>query len=85
MSDTIEPLDTKEQQSLVALFQAYLQLPNAANLRLHFYADCGGGLTDVGGKTIHDERLVVHWHDMDEGMRTVQAMREESEGEHETC
>ncbi len=79
MSDALDPLDAKEQQSLIALFQAYLTLPNAANLRLHFYADTGGGLTDVGGRTISDEKLVVHWHDMDEGVRIVQAMEEESE------
>lgn len=79
MSDFIPPLDDKEQSALVALFQAYLTLPNAKDLRLHFYADTAGRLTDISGATKDNERMIAHWLDMAEGLETLKAMKAESE------
>ncbi len=73
----IRPLDDKEQRDLVALVQGFLKLKNASDLRLHLYADTGGGLTDTSGETIHDEKLIAHWTDVSEGVATIQAMLEE--------
>ncbi len=80
LPEDITPLSEQEQHDLIALFQAFLKLKHAPDLRLHFYADTGGGLTDTSGATKNDEKLFVHWHDMSEGLAMIEAMRaEESE------
>lgn len=72
----MDKLDEQEQRNLLTLFQAFLALPNAATLRLHFYADTGGGLTDTSGATKSEEKLLLHWLDMEEGVAALQAYRE---------
>lgn len=74
--DDFKPLDEREQQALIQLFQAFMQLPNAANLRLSFYADTGGALYQMG-KTISDEKILLNWTDLEDGAAALDAYAQE--------
>lgn len=78
--DAIKPLDDQEQQALIRLFQAFMQLPNASQLRLSFYADTGGALYQMG-KTISDEKILFNWLDMEDGAASMDAYAQEAQEE----
>lgn len=76
-TEPIKPLDSSEQQQLVAAFQAFMQLPNADILTLKWYADASGSLCKDW------DELVLHWHDLEEAEASIQAYGESLKDEEE--
>lgn len=67
-----EPLDETEQKQLIEIVQLFMQLPERNHLELRLYADTSGSI-------YLEDKLLEHFHDLEEGVVLLQNWGKEEE------